>query len=620
MILIENRNFLRKNNPALLEKISNIEESGKESLVTVEAGKNNAKTIKVNVDGKIQYIHSKYDPETEAKRLVDKLGGMEKYNQVLFFGIGLGYQIDEFLKKYPSMKFSFYEPNLEVFLQYLSHRKLTDLPVKQIQSIFVSASEEQIRHGINILDDSIGSSTYIFTLPLYESIYSNELKILMDAFKERLKDKRSNIATNVSFQQRWSINSIKNFPTVLQTPNILHDIDKSFFKGKPVILVAAGPSLSDEFENLRYIKENGLAYIFSVGSAINALIEHGIFPDAACSYDPGINNQMVIKKIKDLEISNIPLVFGSSVGYETLYDYPGKLVHMITSQDTITPFLLDTTQDIDIVLDAPSIAVVTFQMLTKLGCNLIILAGQNLSYKNNLRYAKGIKYDHVGNELTYEETKDLIRVKSVDGNDVFADQTFVLMRKQLEMYINNSKEVEVINTTQGGAHIEGTTFMDLLEVISSKLQKKDIVSADWCESYNSYNNDYVKKQLDTMASSMGRFEKDLKTAVKDLKEINFFLQQNNISKLEQKFAKFDKEFGNIQQNLFFQSFIGPMVRIQNKLLSEESKSVRYEINPLKKGKKVVYLFGSFLAECESCYQVVVPLFKELQDEILTMKV
>ena len=146
---------------------------------------------------------------------------------------------------------------------------------------------------------------------------------------------------------------------------------KGQFKGKPAMLVAAGPSLNEEIENIRYIKENGLAYIFSVGSAINTLIYHNIYPDAACTYDPTVNNQKVFAKVKEKNIKDIPMIFGSSVGYETLIDYPGKKYHMITSQDTVSNYYLKTEEEdrLDIVLDAPSIAVVTLQLLYVLGFN-----------------------------------------------------------------------------------------------------------------------------------------------------------------------------------------------------------------------------------------------------------
>lgn len=161
---------------------------------------------------------------------------------------------------------------------------------------------------------------------------------------------------------------MKNFGEVLNTPNILLE-KKGEFKDKPAIIVAAGPSLNEEIENIRYIKENGLAYIFSVGSAVNTLVYHNIYPDAATTYDPGKFNQNVFTKIKEKEIKDIPMVFGSSVGYETLLNYPGKKYHMITSQDSVSNYYLrnENNKPIDMVYDAPTIAVVTLQLLYELG-------------------------------------------------------------------------------------------------------------------------------------------------------------------------------------------------------------------------------------------------------------
>src|SRR5690606_2967005 len=106
---------------------------------------------------------------------------------------------------------------------------------------------------------------------------------------------------------RWILNSMKNFKEVLSTPNILLE-KRGAFKDKPAILVAAGPSLNEEIENIRYIKENGLAYIFSVGSAINTLMHHNIYPHAATTYDPTVKNQIVFEKVKEKEIIEIPMI------------------------------------------------------------------------------------------------------------------------------------------------------------------------------------------------------------------------------------------------------------------------------------------------------------------------
>ncbi|MGR3765850.1 motility associated factor glycosyltransferase family protein [Rossellomorea sp. NS-SX7] len=614
MILIENRKFLASHNRHLLNKLSKLEEEGI-SNVWVENTKSEDETLKLTHSGKFLYLHSKYNPKVEAERLMAKQNGFEKYKHVLFIGVGLGYQIENFIKKYPDIKFSIYEPNLEVLLRFLSKKDLNNLSVRKLQTIFTSGEEEQIRNELYLLDEHIKNSTYIFTLPAYEKLYIDEIGLVTNTFKEMLKSKRSEVATNTAFQKRWTLNAIKNFPVVLKSANILHDVDKNTFKDKPAIIVAAGPSLNDEIDNIKYIKENGLAYIFSVGSAINALINNGVYPDAACTYDPSEKNQVVLKAIKERNISNIPLVFGSTVGFETLEDYPGPLLHMITNQDTVSSKLLNTSQDIEVVFDAPSIAVVTFQLLTLLGFNTIILVGQNLSFQNNKRYASGIQYDHLSSEISEEDIKESITVKGVHGELVLTNDTFMKMQNQLEMYIKQSPNVEVINTSKGGAHIEGTKFMPLSDVIITTLKRKQIVSKTWFYSKNHYDKSYSTNQLDKLDVNIVNLRKYLMHSSRELKEIESLLQKNQLHLLEEKFVKFDRYFSKLKSNLFYQGFIEPMVRVQNKRLAEQSKYIRFEKNLEQKGELVVKAFGTYLNECNLHVEFILPYFEELKENI-----
>lgn len=611
MILIENRNYLRMHNRILMEKLVEREVVNVEKSVIVEISKKGVPTLKINMNDKIQYVHSKYDPETEAERLINKLKDIEQYEHILFIGTGLGYHIKALLKEYPGMKFSIYEPNLDVLCEFLSSQDLTELPVKQLVKIFSTTDEQQLRSEVSTLN----KLTYIFTLPVYENLYATQVKVAVESLVKVLKDKRSRLAVDFSFQKRWTINSIKNFTKVLKTPNILHDIDKEAFTGKPAILVAAGPSLNEEFENLKYIKANGLAYIFSVGSAINALIEHGIYPDAACTYDPTQGQQLVIQKIKDKQISDIPLVFGSSVGFETLENYPGNMLHMITNQDTISPRLLDAPENIDIVLDAPSIAIVTLQLLKKLGCSQIILVGQNLAVLNNSRYAKGINYDFVNNELSEQEQKDLFTVKDVYGNDVKTNDGFNRMRKQLEMYINLFPDLEVINTTKGGAQIEGTVFVPLSEVISEKWTNTNKVTPNWSVAENMYDLTYTLKEIKKMQSAKSNLEQAITNATKVLREINTAVSMNKTKELEKKFTNLEKEVKRLNRNPFFNSFINPMMRVHNQRLEEEVQAVRFDPDPIKKGRAIAHIFAGYLIDCQEHIRFVQPLIQELEERI-----
>lgn len=613
MILIDNRNVLRKKDRELLNEMSKMDQQESSGQVVVEQAKTGVPTIKVVQEGKTQYLQSKYDPQKEAERFAGKFTD-EPINYVLFVGVGTAYHIEAFLESHPDTKFAIYEPNEEVLHAYLSNFRLDKLSVRNLLKIFTGTDQEHVTLEVQQLLAQSNNVLKIITLPVYEKLYGEQVNNILGNALEAIKNKHSSLATNVAFQKRWTINSIKNFPTVLQTPNILHDIDRSVFEGKPAIIVAAGPSLNEEFENLRYIKEHGLAYIFSVGSAINALIEQGIYPDAACTYDPTERNQVVFTKLKDKDIKEIPLIFGSSVGYETLQNYPGSLFHMLTNQDTIAPNYLEHSDQINVVSDAPSIAVVTFQLLAQLGCSQIILVGQNLAYQDNRRYAEGIQYNHVENELSEIEQKNAMLVKDVYGNSIQTNEGFIRMRQQIEMYISHYRNIEVFNTTKHGAHIEGSVFVELNSLLEQKL-KENVVKDIQIDTSNNYNIRYVNDRIIQMERNKKQLERNLQLAFNVLKRMNSAVKSKQLKELDKMFNQLDDQINNIRKNHYQMAFVEPMLRVHQEKMVELTREVRYETNLLKKGERIAHIFMNYIMDCESHIQSVSPYVKEMHDEI-----
>ncbi|WP_158231805.1 motility associated factor glycosyltransferase family protein [Sporosarcina sp. P19] len=616
MILTDNRNVLRMKDRELLNIISEWDLQQPTGQVIVEQAKTGVPTIKIVQDGKTQYLQSKYDPQREAQRFAGKFAE-ESINYVLFVGIGTAYHIEAFIEDHPDVKFAIYEPNEEVLHAYLSNFRMDKLPVRNLLKLFTGMDQEQVTVEVQQLLAQSNNVLKIITLPVYEKIYGDQVNSILEKALEAIKHKHSSLATNVAFQKRWTINSIKNFPTVLQTPNILHDIDRSAFEGKPAIIVAAGPSLNEEFENLRYIKEHGLAYIFSVGSAINALIEQGIYPDAACTYDPTELNQIVFAKLKEKDIKEIPLIFGSSVGYETLVDYPGNLFHMLTNQDTISPNYLEHSDQINVVSDAPSIAVVTFQLLAKLGCAQIILVGQNLAYQDNRRYAEGIQYDHVQNELSEIEQKNTMLVKDVYGNSVQTNEGFIRMRQQIEMYISHYRDIKVFNTTKHGAHIEGSVFVELKSMLEQNL-KENVVKDIQIDNSKNYNLLYIKDRIIQMERNKKQLERNLQLAFNILRRMNSAVKSKQTNELDQMFNQLDDQINSIRINHYQSAFIEPMLRVHQERMIELTREVRYEKNLLKKGERIAHIFMNYILDCKSHIQSVSPYVKEMHDEIVRL--
>ena len=379
------------------------------------------------------------------------------------------------------------------------------------------------------------------------------------------KTRISSFRTNRAFQKRWIINSMINFKEVLNTPNILQE-KQGGFQGIPALLVAAGPSLDDEIENIRHIKENGLAYIFSVGSSINTLLHNGIKPDAACTYDPTKENSIVFEKVVAEGIDDIPLIFGSSVGFETLQYYPGSKLHMITSQDTIASFFLKlrSGEQLYTVTDAPSIAIVTLQLLYQLGFSPIILVGQNLAYRGESNYASGIDY-----RRGMDDKEKSLVTKDVNGNDIFTNEMFNRMRISMEFAISTMSGIKVINATKGGAHIEGTQFMSLEQVIQSELKKVVVSPTMFSSLTTDYDINYLLEQFRVMTSEFDRLPLLFGEVRRILQEIQSLIRNQNYPQIETMYRKLDIAFSKIKDNEFYQWVILPMNRVEKELLTNE---------------------------------------------------
>ena len=588
-----------------------------DALLKVETSRSGVPTLVVTKEGKGLFLHSRYDPQREAEAFANQFSAACQGTTVVFYGVGLGYQINAFLCNHPGVNYYIYEPIPELLKAYLNHQSLNDLPGKKLQGVIIGRHDQETVSFLQSVIDKSRGELLLVELPMHKQIFAAEYEKFLDLFQKTIKGKRTQLHTNYAYQKRWIINSMKNFKEVLSTPNIVMAGNRRF-KGKPALLVAAGPSLNEEIENIRSIKEKGLAYIFTVGSAINTLIHYHVYPHAACTYDPSERNQIVFEKIKAEGIKEIPLIFGSSTGYETLQHYPGEMYHMITSQDLVANYFLKTTEEerLEIVSDAPTIALVTLQLLYTLGFNPIILVGQNLAYQGRSQHAEGIHYT---TQVTTEEMERGIFVPDVYGNEVLTHVSMDLMRKQMEFYIKNFTDCTVLNTTKGGAQIEGANFLELEKVISTYL-KDQVYNETWrSELKTDYDLAHLNVQLESMDRSYQRAQR-LSDEYNDiLKTIDRLITNRNFQEAEKMYVKLDKTLGKIERNKFFAIFILPMNRVQYKILIDSIDRLNEEQNPTTKGQRIVKSFKTFIDLCQEDLQLIAPLYQELKEEIYSYK-
>ncbi|WP_175498847.1 motility associated factor glycosyltransferase family protein [Paenibacillus sp. NFR01] len=576
----------------------------------------NVPTLKIMQDQRSFFVHSKYHPLEEAETFVQSFGDEITAKHIFFYGMGMGYHIEAFMMKHPECSFSIYEPRYEIFETYLSHCCLDNLPLSQLKNIYIEDGIGSTPIYVDHFIKNVKEETLLVFYPAYERIYKEQAELFHQLFKQGVANKRQSLAINASYQERWTYNSLMNFRPVLQTPNAVRNL-KPYFEGTTVILAAAGPSLQDEFENLRTIKQQGLAYIFAVGSANKALISEGIMPDAICSYDPTPLNQRVFQDIVEQGIDSIPLFFGSSVGFEVVRDYPGPKLHMFINQDTISPFYLKgQLNDDEILSDAPSIAVVTLELMRNLGCRSVALVGQNFGYRDNRIYSSGIVYKDIPAELTEAAKAELIWVPGTDGENVATHASHNSAREQMEMYIKRFSSLEVLNSTKGGASIAGAPFKPLEEIMEERMAGR-VVAENWLEQAKlSYDIAGVQKQARTMKQANLDFQYTIEAMVKLFKKMGESIEVSDERQLEKIFAKFDKKLQQFTANKFYEVFILPMVRVHLEILQKSTNDIRSISNLVDRGKQALDAYGRYIYECRQCWYQIESPYNELQQELL----
>lgn len=611
-MLIDNIKFLKKNHIDIYQKLEDIEREGYKEIY-LEKSKDGTETMKYIGEDKSIYVHSKYRPKEESESLVKDFFEAEgSSDHIIVYGIGLGYHIASLVEKYPNAKLSLVEPSIEILHAFLCEFNVTNI---KLENIYLENEQYLSNLVEGILINTQNQENKIFILNSYKNIFKENHEKFLAEFNESIKNKRNQILTNFNFQKRWVINSMKNFSTTLNTKNILLQ-NRDFYKGKTALIVSAGPSLEEEIENIRTIVEKKLAFVFTAGSSISTLLKHGIHPHATTTYDPGEFNHNVFNKIYEKNITSIPVIYGTSVGYETIEKYPGEKLHMITSQDMISQFLVQSVskKPIEGIIDSPSIAVIDLQLLYRLGFSSIILVGQNFAYRDNKRYSSGIEYEK--ETLDEELLKKAIKVKSVDGDTVYTNYGFNQMREQMEQFISVCKGANIINTTQGGAHINGTEFMSLQEVINNYL-KEPTINEYWYDilETDSYDIDYLESRNYILKKGYDEIDEILKEINTLNEKIVSLARNQNFKQVEAMYNNIDVVFSKLWNNAFYEIALKYMHRVEYELLGKEVSRLRKENNSLKKADGMVNAIGKFVHRCYLDYNELSEAFEEVQEAI-----
>lgn len=439
-------------------KIDNIEGKrlGYSAIIPeTEVARNGMLITLVNYEGKKIYLNSRYNPEEEAGKFVSQYKDISDYSVLMFFGFGNGTVARKLLEVLGDhVSLIFYEPYPELFVHVIHNYNITDIIDNPRLRVFISGinDEDFDIYMHSIITEANYRYTFYDALPKYKMLCMNSFEVMYKRFGDAVQSIRNNIET-VKYQSGVdSQNNIMNLE-YLKNCSCEEQLRGLFPTELPVVLVAAGPSLKKNINDLKRLK--GKLLIIAVDTVAKYLVTNNVRPDIVVTVDPYLKNVV----LQGIDYENLIYAYSSGASYEVLKSVGEGRKIIISSRSAYYDKIMGLSGHHMYQLNGGgSVATIAFSLAQSLGYTQYILVGQDLAFENGKRYAD--------DDLeAIDNRNDFQLVEGYYGGEVYSPRDLRLYLDWYEMMARSYPEFTIINATEGGARIKGTVQKKLVDIV-----------------------------------------------------------------------------------------------------------------------------------------------------------
>ncbi len=456
-----------------------IDEGADDESVIVEASRRGAPTVSVKaVDSQTPfYLHSRVDPEDEARRFAEKIEVGEDFCYIVG-GFGLGHHLRALHTRLKGDAFIIVtEPNLRLLKTAMETVDLADLFVNERCIILTRADKGELQTRLEPHNTLMMMGAQFVAHPPSDRVAGEFQAAMRKLMADHMTFCRMSLVTLVANSRITCKNIAFNLPTYVSTPPI--DVLRDRFKGHPGIIVSAGPSLRRNIDKLAELK--GRAVICAVQTTFKTLLDRGIAPDFVTSLDYHEMSKRFFEGIRDF--SETQLVAEPKATWHVIDNYHGRISLLDSAWARLC--LGDALAGRAGLKSGATVAHLAFYLAVYMGCDPIVLVGQDLGYTDHVYYMPGVAmHDLWRPELNRFNTmemrewerivrtrKILMKVKDIHGQEIYTDEQLFTYLQQFEGDFTTVPG-RVIDATEGGVRKANTRVMSLAQVAEQYCREK----------------------------------------------------------------------------------------------------------------------------------------------------
>lgn len=432
-------------------------------------------TCRILVEGKRRLLASARHPLREAQRLAEQADPLEA---ALFAvpGFGLGYHIRAISERVGQAGLVFcFEPDvglLRAILERVDHARVFE--EYQIVVLHQADSSDAISSGVQGLEGVLALGVRFLSHPPSTGRLGDEGERFAKRLVEVISATKTSVVTKLMQTEKTLQNTLANAWTYASNPGI-NDLAGAL-SGAPAIVVSAGPSLAESFEDLARPGLRDRACIIAAQTVLKPLLERGIKPHFVTALDHHDISRRFYEGLTTSDVEGVTLVAEPKANPAILRAWPGAV--RMPADEVLDRILGDSSHAT--LQGGATVAHLSYHLARHLGCDPVVLVGQDLAYTDGLYYGAGAAIHSVwAGELGEFRTLEMMEAERLGRARRMLRQTFdreglpIATDEQLHTYLlqfervfaeDEAKGKTVIDAGRGAAKSH-TTPMPLNEAI-----------------------------------------------------------------------------------------------------------------------------------------------------------
>ena len=420
-------------------------------------------------------LHSRYDPETEARRFAERAGvGAGDY--VLLYGFGLGYHAEALAELVGEAgQLVVLELNRAVLSAAFHLRDLRRLLSRHNVWLVTAASEHE---AAVVFNDYI--SGVFGAMPeehRHVLIHTPLLSVAPDGY-ERIVNALEVIQLERSAPAVHHGNAVCNLMANIDAVAVSPGVAAVFpvLAGQPAFLASAGPSLDEALPHLARLQHR--AWILTVDTAYEALRSAGVSPDFVVSVDP---QPASAEHFVFDAASPGALIFIPTAAQEVVARFPGRKLVVVQPGHSVLSPIEDLIAAKGVTDSGGSAACVALDLAVRHGVNRLFFVGQDCAFPDWKVYSANLARTRrwlqdvdrfrtlEGFHRTMAYLAKIVHVTDRYGALVPTHQSLYSYLRELERIVKAHPSCEFYSFFSRGASIRGVRDIQLVEQVDELL-------------------------------------------------------------------------------------------------------------------------------------------------------